>query len=92
MRSRLERETVILFNDAEPDAIITTSSPRIINLLHKRGYHPLPDWPGHSPKNNERFILPKRRVSLRSRAKTTRTPTRPITKKTSLPETPPTVA
>ena len=63
-RTRLERETVIIWNDAEGEATITTASPSVIRKLTKLGYTCLVGWPGHSPEN-KRFTIPKTRISFR---------------------------
>ena len=57
---RQERETIIVFNDAESSASVWTASMPVYRKLKKKGFHP--------KKDNERsatFEIPKRCVSIR---------------------------
>ena len=60
--SRLENETVIVFNDAEPDAIVDTASPPVYRKMVKRGYRP-----SRETANRATFLVPKRAVRLPAR-------------------------
>jgi len=64
-RIGIERETCILFNEAEPGAIVTSASPVFIRRMRRQGREPEADWPGHSPGFNERFLIPKDLISIR---------------------------
>jgi hypothetical protein len=57
--SRLENETVILFNDAEDTAIVSTASPPVYRKLVKRGFVPRTEWP-----HRALFEIPKAAVRL----------------------------
>jgi hypothetical protein len=57
--SRLENETVILFNDAEEEALVNTASPAVYRRLVKLGYAAT-----RYNDNRARFLVPKRDVKL----------------------------
>lgn len=57
--SRLENETVIIFNDLEADAIVDTASPTVYRRLVKLGY--IAAW---GNEHRARFVVPKRDVRL----------------------------
>ena len=57
---RIERETVIIFNELEETADIWTASNGTYKLLLKRGFHPFEDR-----KRSATFKIPKKCVSLR---------------------------
>jgi hypothetical protein len=62
--SRAENETVILFNDADPTALIETASPTVYRRLLKRGW-----VPASETRERARFEVPKDRVRLPGRPK-----------------------
>jgi hypothetical protein len=64
--SREENETVVIFNEASQDAIITTASPGFFNRLIRAGWTPEEDGLFARNTCRARFIIPKRKVSLRS--------------------------
>jgi hypothetical protein len=57
--SRLENETVIVFNDLEADAVVDTASPAVCRRLLKLGYAAA--W---SNGSRARFLVPRRDVRL----------------------------
>lgn len=61
---RLERETIILFNDEEADATIWTASSTVHNRMLKRGWHP-----ANETGRSATFVVPKLRVRLPTQAK-----------------------
>jgi hypothetical protein len=65
---RCENETVICFNDGDAEATISTASPKLCNLLRRRGYSP-EEW----NSNRARFRLPKTAISVRSAKRLPRT-------------------
>lgn len=80
--TKLENETVILFNEAEDDAVISTSSPTVYRRLVKRGWTPNKEY-----ENRAVFVLPRGRVRLpvqqRRRSSSTLAPTRGFQSKTA---------
>ena len=64
MRTRLERETCIIWNDAESEATITSSSPVFCRKMKRLGYSPDTEWPGHA-MDNQRWKLRKKAISVR---------------------------
>ena len=60
-RTRVERETVIVWNEAETEAMVTTCSESTIKLLLKRGYVENTAIPGL-----RRFFIPKSKISIRA--------------------------
>ena len=69
--TRLESETIILFNDHEPTAIISTRSPTTIRRLQKKGY-----IFSQTPPNSGlwRTTIPKRLCYPRSKKSPRQTP------------------
>jgi hypothetical protein len=63
-RTRLERETVIVWNEAEEDALVTTISEGIVKKLEKAGHRRIPDIPGLI-----RYSVPKRCIRIGKLAK-----------------------
>ncbi len=59
--SRVENETVIVFNDFDPIAIVNTASPSVFRRMAKRGFVPVSQTPSRA-----RFEIPKGRVRLPS--------------------------
>ena len=57
--SRLERETIINFNDAEDTATVWTASAVVYRRLKKLGYMPVKD-----SKHSAKFEVPKRHIRL----------------------------
>jgi hypothetical protein len=57
--SRLENETVIIFNDLEGDAVVDTASPAVYRRLVKLGYVAT-----SGNEHRARFVVPKRDVRL----------------------------
>ena len=57
---KIERETVINFNEAEADASIWTASERVHRKMLKLGYQP-----AEETDRSATFKLPKRCVSIR---------------------------
>ncbi len=57
---RQERETVIVFNEADDSASIWTASERVYRRLKKQGYEPVKDT-----ERSARFEIPKKCVSIR---------------------------
>ncbi len=57
---RQERETVIVFNEADDSASIWTASERVYRRLKKQGYVPVEDT-----ERSAKFEVPKKRVSIR---------------------------
>lgn len=56
---RIERETVILFNDDEDTAEVFTLSDVVYNKLRKRGYEPK-----HDDERSAVFVMEKSKVSI----------------------------
>lgn len=63
-RMRLERETVIVYNEAEDEATIWSASQKTIRRLEKFGFIAT-----EGTKEAKYFKVPKRLVSLRSPSK-----------------------
>ena len=63
---KLERETVIIFNEAEPDASIWTASETMYGKLLKLGYKPTEE-----SDRSATFHVPKRLVAVRKTRKIT---------------------
>lgn len=63
-RSRIEQETTITFNAAEPDALIWSAYSKTITKLRKMGFDPYRKDSGWSY-----FRIPKQLVSFRSNEK-----------------------
>ncbi len=57
---RQERETVIVFNEADSSASVWTASESVYRRLKKQGYEPVEDT-----ERSARFEVPKKRVSIR---------------------------
>lgn len=60
-RSRLERETVISFNDVEDEATVWSASPKTLHKLEKMGFIMT-----HGTKDAKYFKVPKKSISFRS--------------------------
>jgi hypothetical protein len=68
--SRIENETVIVFNETEENAWVTTASPAVYRRLLKAGFQKVWDTGGHA-----QFLLPKRLIKIRAaRARRVLTP------------------
>ena len=63
---KLERETIINFNEAEPDASIWTASETMYGKLLKLGYRPTEE-----SDRSATFQVPKRLVAVRKTRKIT---------------------
>jgi hypothetical protein len=63
---KLERETIINFNEAEPNASIWTASERMYRKLLKDGYQPIEEG-----ERSATFHVPKNLVSIRKPRKIT---------------------
>jgi hypothetical protein len=57
--SRLENETLVLYNEAEDIAIVNTASPTIYRRLTRLGY-----VPQRVTQHRARFLVPKRDIRL----------------------------
>jgi hypothetical protein len=67
--SRIENETVILYNDSEDEATVTTASPATFRRLIRLGYSPNPARGINEALTAARFLIPKRVISFRKRRK-----------------------
>ena len=57
---RIERETIINFNEAEPDASVWTASEPMYHKMLRAGYQPSED-----SERSATFMVPKKLVSVR---------------------------
>ena len=60
-RAKIERETVIIFNEEEDTARVWSASPKMINKLQKLGFK----GESRGTVESKFFELPKKSVSLR---------------------------
>jgi hypothetical protein len=58
--SRLENETVARWNEAEPDAVLVTSSPAEFRKRIREGHAPDPQFGINEARTAARFVIPKK--------------------------------
>src|SRR4051794_19572690 len=63
---RVERETIILFNEAEPDASVYTASNTYYRKMISAGHQP-----SEESAHSATFIVPKKLVNVRKERKIT---------------------
>jgi hypothetical protein len=77
--SRPENETVIVYNEAEETALVSTASPAVFRRLVRLGYVPDPSSGVNEANTVARFVLLKKKISFRSaKTRARRNPTMPF--------------
>jgi hypothetical protein len=77
--SRLENETVIVFNETEEPAIVTTASRVEFRKLVRLGHAQDPGFAVNEANTAARFLIPKKKICFRSaKPRARRRPTMPF--------------